>query len=129
MTAAIVPAGVVISADVCAAIGPALRSLLDEQQRRNGIRALPAIAEALAAIEQVGRAERARRAGELPHGIPQPTPPGIVEGMSTATAARHLGITERAVRARLERGTLAGERTPTGWRVFIDTDDESEHAA
>ncbi len=39
--------------------------------------------------------------------------------LSVAEAARRLGITPDAVRGRLHRGTLYGEKVGTEWRVFL----------
>src|SRR4051794_35277610 len=41
-------------------------------------------------------------------------------GLTVAEAAAHLGVTPDAVRRRLHRGTLAGEKTSDGqWRVSL----------
>lgn len=48
-----------------------------------------------------------------------PAPPVPSWTGSVAQAAARLGISERAVRKRLQTGTLAGERTPAGWVVTI----------
>ncbi len=42
-------------------------------------------------------------------------------GLSVAAAADRLGLTPDAVRGRLHRGTLAGEKVGTAWRVFLPT--------
>ncbi len=42
-------------------------------------------------------------------------------GLSVAAAADRLGLTPDAVRGRLHRGTLAGEKVGTEWRVFLPT--------
>jgi hypothetical protein len=42
--------------------------------------------------------------------------------VSPTEAAARLGITPDAVRARLRRGTLAGERVDGDWRVFLPSD-------
>ncbi|MDP9365691.1 MAG: helix-turn-helix domain-containing protein, partial [Chloroflexota bacterium] len=39
--------------------------------------------------------------------------------LSVAEAAQRLGITPDAVRGRLHRGTLYGEKVGTEWRVFL----------
>ena len=41
-------------------------------------------------------------------------------GIPVATAARQLGVTPDAVRARLHRGTLLGHKVDGEWRVFLD---------
>jgi hypothetical protein len=49
-------------------------------------------------------------------------PGGTTEGeirCSVPQAARLLGISERAVRKRIEAGTLAAERHPRGWEVIL----------
>jgi lysophospholipid acyltransferase (LPLAT)-like uncharacterized protein len=80
----------------------------------------PEVAAFVEAITTLGRAHRARHSADVPHGtVPEPDD-GIVVIVNTTAAAARLGISERAVRARLERGTLAGERTVTGWRVYLD---------
>lgn len=53
----------------------------------------------------------------LPTGNRQDTDRHAVD---VATAARRLGITPDAVRSRLHRGTLPGERFGNQWRVFLD---------
>ena len=40
-------------------------------------------------------------------------------GLSVAAAADRLGVTPDAVRGRLHRGTLSGEKVGTAWRVFL----------
>ncbi len=42
-------------------------------------------------------------------------------GLSVAEAADRLGLTPDAVRGRLHRGTLEGEKVGTEWRVFLPT--------
>ncbi len=42
-------------------------------------------------------------------------------GLSVAAAADRLGLTPDAVRGRLHRGTLYGEKVGTEWRVFLPT--------
>ncbi len=42
-------------------------------------------------------------------------------GLSVAAAADRLGLTPDAVRGRLHRGTLEGEKVGTEWRVFLPT--------
>lgn len=39
------------------------------------------------------------------------------EYITVREAAARMGLSERGVRKRLEAGTLAGERTPAGWRI------------
>lgn len=40
-------------------------------------------------------------------------------GVEVAEAARRLGVTPDAIRARLHRGTLAGEKVEGTWRVHL----------
>ncbi len=42
-------------------------------------------------------------------------------GVDVSTAARHFGITPDAVRGRLQRGSLPGERLRGQWVVFLET--------
>ncbi len=42
-------------------------------------------------------------------------------GLSVAAAADRLGLTPDAVRGRLHRGTLEGEKVGTEWQVFLPT--------
>jgi predicted ArsR family transcriptional regulator len=46
-------------------------------------------------------------------------PPTDQAGLSLEEAADDLGISVNAVRQRLKRGTLQGEKTATGWVVFL----------
>jgi excisionase family DNA binding protein len=65
---------------------------------------------ALEAIDECAAAQREhdRRAFDA----------GVAEGfVSVAEAAELAGVSTRAIRARLARGTLAGERRGKGWRV------------
>jgi len=41
------------------------------------------------------------------------------DALTIAEAATRLGLSTDAVRSRLHRGTLPGERTPDGWTVFL----------
>jgi hypothetical protein len=47
--------------------------------------------------------------------------------VDTATAARRLGITEDAVRARIRRGTLAGEKIGAVWHIHLPTGATTDH--
>jgi hypothetical protein len=51
------------------------------------------------------------------------------EPVTTDEAATVLGITANAVRQRLKRGTLAGEKTAGGWVVWLPTDPPTNHIA
>jgi hypothetical protein len=54
-----------------------------------------------------------------PNGDPTPDPTGTV-AVSVAEAAEHLGISSEAVRMRLKRRTLPGDRDEAGhWRVWL----------
>ena len=120
--------GVFISTPVAAAFAPVLSRALTDA-RRQGQLVDPAVVDAVELLVVVARHHRNRAALPLdvPHGMPQRTPGEMLDGVNTTTAAQHLGITERAVRARLERGTLAGERTSTGaWVVFLDPEGTTE---
>ena len=44
------------------------------------------------------------------------------DGLSVAEAADRLGLTPDAVRARLHRGTLGGEKYAGAWRVWLSDD-------
>jgi hypothetical protein len=48
------------------------------------------------------------------------------EYRTVAAAARILGISERGVRQRISRGTLAAVRTPEGWRVELGAESRTE---
>lgn len=121
-------ASVIVTAAVAQRLGPTLVRLAREHQRLHG--ALdPDVAVTIAAIDRLGRAHAGHDAhtATVPVGIPHREPDGIVGTVSTTTAAERLGITPRAVRARLERGTLPGTRLPTGeWRVWLATDPDLE---
>jgi hypothetical protein len=52
----------------------------------------------------------------------RPTDRTATETMPAAEAARRLGITPDAVRARINRGTLAGEKRGAQWWVYLPTD-------
>jgi len=59
--------------------------------------------------------------------------PTDLPAFSIEEAAAQLGITVNAVRQRLKRATLHGEKTPAGWVVFLSTDhatstDRGRHA-
>lgn len=56
------------------------------------------------------------------NGAGTPEPQGPAPGIGVARAAQSLGISERAVRKRLNAGTLPGKRTPSGWVVFLDAE-------
>lgn len=45
--------------------------------------------------------------------------------MTTSEAAERLGITPDAVRSRLRRGLLAGEKDGNTWYVFMDSDSQT----
>jgi hypothetical protein len=50
--------------------------------------------------------------------------------VSTAEAARRFGISDRAVRYRIDAGTLDGEQLDDGtWRVFLDDEDDQDEEA
>jgi len=51
------------------------------------------------------------------------------EPVTIDEAATVLGITSNAVRQRLKRGTLAGEKTAAGWVVWLPTDQPTTHVA
>lgn len=58
------------------------------------------------------------------------TPPDTPRHVPVHDAARLIGISENAVRARLRRGTLAGVKHGTSWYVLIrDIDIPLEHTA
>lgn len=65
----------------------------------------------------------------MEHGTEQVTERGT--GVTVRHAAERLGISERAVRARIKRGTLAAEQVPGGngpvWRVFLDAEQVTSH--
>lgn len=126
MNAVVVGPGVLIPPAVASAIAPVLtRALADARRRREHLDS--EVVAAIELLERVGRHHRTRAhvPQPVPAGMPQHRPRETFDGVNTTTAARLLGITERAVRARLERGTLAGERTPNGcWLVFLDDTDE-----
>ena len=120
--------GVFVSTPVAAAFAPVLSRALTDARRQHQL-VDPEVVAAVELISKVARHHRNRAPlpPDVPHGMPQRAPREMLDGVNTATAAQHLGITERAVRARLERGTLAGERTSTGcWVVFLDTEGTPE---
>jgi len=47
--------------------------------------------------------------------------------VDTATAARRLGITDDAVRARIRRGTLRGEKVGAVWHIHLPTGATTDH--
>lgn len=48
-----------------------------------------------------------------------------MERVTTSEAAERLGITPDAVRSRLRRGLLAGEKDGNTWYVFMDSDSQT----
>jgi len=87
------------------------------QLRRQGLDVDPELLDAHAALVE---AASAWREGETfrprPVGMPPPSNSVTLADMTTASVARLLGISDRAVRARAQRGTLAGHRVDRAWR-------------
>lgn len=77
-----------------------------------GARADPGVAAALASPCSVPCGRAGRRRGQRPPGEAHG-----VETYSTAEAARLTDTTVRALRKRIERGTLRAVRRDDGWRI------------
>ncbi|WP_146007720.1 helix-turn-helix domain-containing protein [Brachybacterium sp. UMB0905] len=76
------------------------------------------LTDALADLREAARQHRSARG--IPEPIPIPTEETSPHGptVTTATAARHLGVTDRRVRYLIADGTLAATRDGTGpWRI------------
>jgi hypothetical protein len=67
------------------------------------------------ALEAIGRTAEAQRVFER-----QAVDAEVVGGwVSVADAAARAGVSRQAIRARLKRGTLAGQRRGNAWRVDV----------
>lgn len=115
--------GVLVTPEVAAVISPYLRPLLDGIRRDARVNGTTVPAEVTVTLETIATVARAVRAGDVPrdvpHGIPQMDLSETLETCTTTEAAKRLGVTERAVRARLQRGTLAGEQSDGRWIVYL----------
>ena len=106
-----------VSPRVAARLGPTLVSLLRDHRRRQGP-VDPEVAATVAAIDQVGRAYRARTVSSAngTHGIPAEGDSAMVTSWTAAEVAERLGCTVRNVTARAERGTLPARRVAGRWQ-------------
>jgi excisionase family DNA binding protein len=101
-----VPAGAFLDGNSCILLARVLAPVVRAMGQGP---ALDALRPALAAIGQAADAERAAAAARL-----APAPSGW---LSTADAARVLGVTRRAVVKRVTAGTLPALRQGRCWRV------------
>jgi excisionase family DNA binding protein len=124
---------VVVSARVASMIAPQLVEMLRRYRVVDG--GVPD-AEVTATVEAITRLGRAWRESMTPPPLDPSADIGtsgtsrnaaaeasaMIGLVSVADAARYLGVTERAVRARCQRGTIAAERIGRAW--LIDLTDE-----
>jgi excisionase family DNA binding protein len=110
---------VLVTPRVSALLSPWIDALQRDLRRDGGV--LDAeLAETLAAIANLGRAERARRqrsdCGTF--GIPTSDDSAMLQPMlSVAQVAKRLRVSERAVTARIARGSLAAHRVGGRWLI------------
>ena len=114
---------VLVSPRVAVMLWPAVHEALRRWSSDGGGRLDAELAATVAAWERLARVERQRVtppvSGVGMPGIPADDESGMLGSVNVNEAALELGISGRAVRARLERGTLAGKLLPTGWRVWL----------
>lgn len=115
---------VVVSARVASKLAGPLAELLRRYRVVDG--GVPD-AELTATIEAIGALGRAWRESRTPsraedgtRGIPHDVPSAMLGAVPVAAAARHLGTTERAVRARCQRGSLPAVKSGGSWFVYLD---------
>ena len=108
-------AGLFISADVAADLGPVLMQYL-EWARRDCREMNPDTVETVEKIDLLGNWWRNKN---LPSNLPSVDTPcsDPVQWITVKTAAEELERTTRAVTGLLERGSLHGERDGRTWRV------------
>jgi hypothetical protein len=115
---------IVVPARIAAALAPSLAAAL-ATARRSGAIVAP---EVVATIEEIVRVGRVWRDGhplvtDAVSGTPG-IPPAEVDGtmglVDVATAAKRLGIGERAVRGRCQRGTLPAEFIGGRWFIAME---------
>ncbi len=87
-------------------------------------------AELVTTVDAIGKLARLARntapsAAGTP-GIPPDDDEDTLGTVSTTAAAEHFGITDRAVRGRCERGSLAATKIAGTWRIWLDPE---RHAA
>jgi len=118
-----VHAGVLLSPATCAAIGPALQDFL-ASWRVNGLQAPSDVRIEIREVAELGRrfqaAQMAKRAAERTSDERplanecSPSATSVAVTYSSAQAAKRLGVGQRAVQRRAERGSLRALRTPGG---------------
>jgi hypothetical protein len=108
--------GVFASARVCGMLAGPLAQMLHRFRVEDG--GTPD-AELTAYVEAVVRLARAARSADGTSGIPAEDADATLGAVSVSTAAKVLGRSERAVRARLERGSLAGRKVNGTWLVWL----------
>ena len=104
------------------------RRLLEERNRRDGVSLPDDVAAELDDVDRLAAWETARARAEGSErqagtsGTPSSLTPLRLPTMTvtTAEAVRRLGVSERAVRARLARGTLRGQLVGGKWQVDVD---------
>ena len=111
-------AGLFVSADVAAELGPVLMQYLERAQR-DCRQMNPHTVETVEKLDVLGAWWTNKRLPNLPSNLPSPdnSCSDPVQWTSVKTAAEELERTTRAVTGLLERGSLHGERDGRTWRV------------
>lgn len=122
-----VDAGVFVPVGLAASVSALLRYAVDDLRVRNRVRPHPGIVELVDLFDQARRAVEEANAADVP--AVDETPyrrrtmacsgsPGRC--VSVGQYAARDGVTPRAVRARIARGTLPAHRVGNVWHVEID---------
>lgn len=113
---------VLLSPAVCERLRHPLRRALDDA-RRSGASVPPDVLEAIADVDAAGelwdrtRARADDRHVDMPMSVPMLAERENGVRVQVVEAAQRIGIEPRAVRARIERGTLVAEMVRGRWMI------------
>jgi len=111
--------GVLVGPRAAALLAPFLSQIARHHTRVDGGTLDPEVAAVIAEFVTVSRAFRAASAVRLgtPRNAEDVDGAKVATWLTTTEAARRLGITPRAVVARIERRTLPARRAGTRWQI------------